>query len=252
MKHLNLSEMNTFTYIEDYIDNDLNKDDLKSFLDEVKENKSLAAELNLRMEINNVIHDKGFNELKDILEKQKITGRQNNSSISIRREVMKTWHMAAASFALVIVAGGLWYILSNKPYTTEKLVGKYYKPAQPIGQVRGQATGNETLAKAFSLYKQNDYNNALNYFASLSNQITSKFYSGICFIELKKYDDAIDSFKAVVNDNDNLYVEQADWYLGLIYLMNNQKKDAIEQFNKISNSDSYYADQAKEIVKYIR
>ncbi len=244
--------MNTYKYIEDYIDDDLNRDELKSFLDEVKDNKTMAAELNLRMEINSVIHDKGFSELKDILEKQKISDRQNNSPINIRREVMKTWHMAAASFALVVVAGGLWYILSNKPYTTEKLVGKYYKPAQPIGQVRGQASGNETLAKAFSLYKQNDYNNALNYFASLSNRITSKFYSGICYIELKKYDDAIESFKAVVDDNDNLYVEQADWYLGLIYLMNNQKKAAIDQFNKISAGDSYYAGQAKEIVKYIR
>ena len=245
--------MNTYTYIEDYIDDELNKDELKSFLNEVKDNKAMAEELNLRMEINNVIHDKGFNELKGILEKQKITDRQSYSSYSIRKEVMRTWHMAAASFALVIVAGGLWYILSNKPYTTEKLVGKYYKPAKSIGQVRsGQVSGNETLAKAFSFYKQNDYNNALNYFASLNNQITSKFYSGICFIELKKYNDAIDSFKAVVNDNDNLYVEQADWYLGLIYLMNNQKDAAIEQFNKISKSDSYYADQAKEIIKYIR
>lgn len=244
--------METYKYIEDYIDNNLRDDELKSFLDEVKNNKTMAEELNLRMEINNVIQDKGFDELKDILERQKVSRSQNFSTKGIRREVMRTWHMAAASFALVIVAGGLWYILSNKPYTTEKLVGKYYKPAQPIGQVRGQISGNETLAKAFSLYKQNDYNEALNYFASLSNQITSKFYSGICFIELKKYDDAIDSFKAVVNDNDNLYVEQADWYLGLIYLMNNQKKAAIDQFNKISGSDSYYADQAKEIVKYIR
>ena len=245
--------MNTYKYIEDYIDDDLNNDKLKSFLDEVKDNKAMAEELNLRMEINNVIHDKGFNELKDILEKQKITSKQSYSSYSIRREVMRTWHMAAASFALVIVAGGLWYILSNKPYTTEKLVGKYYKPAKSIGQVRsGQVSGNETLAKAFNFYKQNDYNNALTYFSSLDNQITSKFYSGICFIELKKYDDAIDSFETVVNDNDNLYVEQADWYLGLIYLMNNQKENAIEKFNNIAVSDSYYADQAKEIVKYIR
>jgi len=244
--------MNRYSYIEDYIDNDLNKDDLKSFIAEVKENKALAAELNLRIEINNMIQDKGFNELKSILEKQKINRRQNNFSINIRREATKTWHMIAVSFVLVIVAGGLWYILSNKPYTTEKLVEKYYKPAQPIGQIRGQVSGNETLIKAFRLYKLNDYDDALNYFAALNNRITSKFYSGICYIELKKYDDAINSFKAVINDNDNLYIEQAEWYLGLIYLMNNQKRKALEQFNKISGSDSYYADKAKEIVKYIR
>jgi len=252
MNGLNLDKMDTYKYIEDYIDGDLNKNELESLLDELNNDKTMVEELNLRSEINNVIHDTGFSELKYILDQQKSTDRQSYASHSIRRDIMKTWHMAAASFALVIVAGGLWYILSNKPYTTEILVGRYYKPAQSIGQVRGQVSGNETLAKAFNFYKQNDYHSALEYFSSLDNQITSKFYSGICLIELKKYDDAIDSFKAVVDDNDNLYVEQSDWYLGLIYLMNNQKKDAIEQFNKISNSDSYYADQAKEIIKYIR
>ena len=55
----------------------------------------------------------------------------------------------------------------------------------------------------------------------------------------------------MVYDKDNLFVEQADWYLGLIYLMNNQKSKAIDQFNKISNSDSFYSDQAIDILKYL-
>ena len=54
-----------------------------------------------------------------------------------------------------------------------------------------------------------------------------------------------------LNDKDNLYVEQADWYLGLIYLMNNQRQMAIAQFEHIANGDSYYASQAEEIRKYL-
>ena len=93
--------------------------------------------------------------------------------------------------------------------------------------------------------------NALKYFKSLDNQITSKFYSGVCYIELEQYSEAIESFEYIINDNDNLLVEQAKWYLGLIYLMNNQKNKAIDQFEKISDSTSFYSNQAKEILKSI-
>jgi hypothetical protein len=46
-------------------------------------------------------------------------------------------------------------------------------------------------------------------------------------------------------------VEQADWYLGLIYLMNNQRQKAIAQFEYIADGESYYASQANEIIKYL-
>jgi tetratricopeptide (TPR) repeat protein len=151
---------------------------------------------------------------------------------------------------LILVVGGLWYILSNKPYSADRLIGKYYKPAQPILQVRSmEFTGDDILKEAFNLYQQNNFENALKYFNALNNQIIAKFYSGICYIELGQFSKAMESFEFVVNDADNLFVEQAEWYLGLIYLMNNQKSEALDQFARISESGSYYSDQAKEIMK---
>ena len=111
---------------------------------------------------------------------------------------------------------------------------------------------NSALNEAFAYYKIKDYNNALSYFNSLENQITARFYSGICYIELENYDKAIESFEFVIEDNDNLFIEQADWYLGLIYLMDNQKSEAIMQFEKISASDSYYVKQANDILIYMK
>ena len=119
-------------------------------------------------------------------------------------------------------------------------------------QVRSlEVNSDEAFREAFQFYQQNDFKNALKYFNALDNQITAKFYSGICYIELEQFNYAIESFEFVINDRDNLFVEQAEWYMGLIYLMNNQKGEAISQFNKISTSESYYANQAKEILKYL-
>jgi hypothetical protein len=242
-----------FQHIEDYLDGNLKGKEEEEFMSILENKPSLKHELNLRLDVNEAIRDKGMLELREKLERQNKKHLSNYSFINVSRDLVKSWHLAAASFSLILVVGGLWYILSNKPYSTEKLVNKYYKPAHPILQVRSvDFNSDDALKEAFNYYRQNDFVNALKYFNSLDNQITARFYSGICYIELEKFSKAIESFEYVVNDKDNLFVEQAEWYLGLIYLMNNQKANAIQQFEKISNSKSYYAKQAVDILKYLK
>ena len=238
--------------LEDFLDGQLTGNELNLLLVDIENNKELAKEMNLRLEVNHQIKDKGFFELQDKLAIQLNNPNSNNPVINLGKDFLRTWHLAAASFALILVVGGLWYILSNKPYSTEKLVSKYYKPAHPILQIRSVEANNENaLDQAFKFYKENDFNNALKYFNSIENQITAKFYSGICYIELEQFDQAIESFSYIINDNDNLFVEHANWYLGLIYLMDNQKGKAIEQFEKIAEEENHYAAQANDILKYL-
>lgn len=190
--------------------------------------------------------------MRQLFDKFLNTSAINSSVISTLRDLFRTKNVAAASFALIFVLGGLWYILINMTSLTGQLAIKYYKPAYPILQIRsGEVVAEEGLQEAFKLYKENSYKNALIYFKNLETQPAARFYSGICYIELKQFDDAIEAFKKVVGANNSLFVEQAEWYLGLIYLMNKQKKDAVKQFTRISYSESYYKDQASEILKHL-
>jgi hypothetical protein len=244
--------MENYLKIESLLDGNLSDEDFEKFKIEILSNTELNSEYEFRNEINLAIRDKHFAELREKLELQFNKRSQNAAGLSSQRDILKTWHLAVASFSLILVVGGLWYILSNQPYSSERLISKYYKPAQPILQVRSmEFTGDEALKEAFNLYQQNNFENALKYFSSLDNQIIAKFYSGICYIELGQFVRAIESFEFVISDADNLFVEQAEWYLGLIYLMNNQKSAALEQFARISESESYYAGQAKEIIRYL-
>lgn len=238
--------------IEEFIDGSLSTAEADDLLRELETNPDLLREFTLRTEVNLAIRNRHLDDFRNLLISQSKNQTSNSSFFNLKKDILKTWHLAAASFALILVVGGLWYILSNKPFSTERLVSKYYKPAQSILQFRSvELNSDDALKEAFNFYQQNDYSNALKYFNSLENQITAKFYSGICYIELEEFDNAIDSFEFVINDKDNLFVEQAEWYLGLIYLMNNQKAQALEQFNKIAKSESFYANQAKEIIKYL-
>jgi len=238
--------------IEEYIDGNLYGQELEDFHNEIESNPELYNAVDISMEINEAVSDKGFMDMRNKLTLQNSQFTSPSALLNIQNDLFRTWHIAAASFALILVVGGLWFILSNKTFSTERLVSKYYKPAHPIMQVRSlEVNSDEAFREAFQFYQQNDFKNALKYFNALDNQITAKFYSGICYIELEQFNYAIESFEYVINDKDNLFVEQAEWYMGLIYLMNNQKSEAISQFNKISSSKSYYANQAKEILKYL-
>lgn len=242
--------MDEFIRLEEFIDGNLHEEEFQRILTQQNLDPEFANEITLREEVNDALRDKSFMDFRQLLQSQMDQSASRNQII--HKEILKNWHLAAASFVLILVAGGLWYILSNKPYSTERLVSKYYKPAHPILQVRSvELSSDDALKEAFSYYQQNDFANALKYFTTLDNQITAKFYSGVCYIELEQFDRALKSFEYVTNDKDNLFVEQAEWYIGLIYLMNNQKAQAIEQFNKISGSESYYSNQAEEILKYL-
>ena len=238
--------------IEDFIDGNLTDKEYQEFLILKDTDPDFNKDIALRAEINNAIRDINYMEFHKLLidqgNKQELTSR----TIKFQHRILKTWHLAAALFALILVVGGLWFILSNKPFSKERLVSKYYKPAHPVLLIRSVEENTDApLIEDFNFNQQNDWTNALKYFNSLDNQITAKFYSGVCYIELKQYSKAIDSFEYVINDDDNLFVEQAEWFLGLIFLMNNQMNQAIDQFDMISNSESHYSNQAKEILKSI-
>lgn len=238
--------------IEDFIDGNLTDKEHQELLILKDTDPDFNKDIALRAEINNAIRDINYMELHKLLIDQGRNQELTSQTIKFQHRILKTWHLAAASFALILVVGGLWFILSNTPFSKERLVSKYYKPVHPVLLVRSVEENTDApIIEDFQFNQQNDWTKALKYFSSLDNQITANFYSGVCYIELEQYNKAIDSFKYVINDNDNLFVEQAEWYLGIIFLKNNKMNQAIDQFDKISNSESHYSSQAKEILKYI-
>jgi hypothetical protein len=248
----NINIMDHYLQIEDYLSGYLSKKEIESFKKELLTNSELKDETKLRKEIDEALRDKNFMELRQILNNASKVKARQSQSMSFRNEVFRTWQIAAASLIFILLAGGLWFMLSGKTYSSDRLISKYYKPAHPVMQLRSVEFGSDdALKEAFSYYQQNDFVNALKYFSSLENQVTAQFYSGVCYIELEQYQKATASFEFVIDDKDNLFIEQAEWYIGLIHLMNNDKDKASEQFSKIAKTESFYSDQADEILKYL-
>jgi len=70
--------------------------------------------------------------------------------------------------------------------------------------------------------------------------------------ETGKFKKAIASYQTVVKDKDNLFVEQAEWYIGLCYLQTENRKKAFKQFEQIANSQSYYSEKATAVLRKIK
>jgi hypothetical protein len=56
----------------------------------------------------------------------------------------------------------------------------------------------------------------------------------------------------VIEHNDNLYLEDAAWYLGLCYMMTDETDKAVKQFRAISASGSRYSKKAARLARRLK
>ena len=60
------------------------------------------------------------------------------------------------------------------------------------------------------------------------------------------------SFNTILDHNDNLFIEQAEWCLGFCYLMTEDMAAARKQFYNITISNSSYKEDALNILKKMK
>ena len=80
----------------------------------------------------------------------------------------------------------------------------------------------------------------------------SNLYSGISYLETEQYSKAENRFGSIIDHNDNLFIEQAEWYLGFCYLHTGKNLEARSHFKEISKSESSFNKKAKKIMRSIK
>jgi hypothetical protein len=80
----------------------------------------------------------------------------------------------------------------------------------------------------------------------------SVLLNGVSNFEEKKYPEAKQSFTKVINDDSNLFVETAEWYLALCYLKTDERDKAVKQLNIIKKEGGIYGDDAKKILRKLK
>jgi tetratricopeptide (TPR) repeat protein len=219
-------------------------------VNEMKNDPALEREVTLRRKTDEILADREMINLRHKL--TAIEMRKRSSGIT-RRTIVKTTRYAAA-VALVAILSSALYLTLRPGSSPDQLYSSYYSRYEAPGAVRSAVSpGNSLMENAIASYAAREYDKAIVYLEQVINtgqdDMESVFMHGMANMEVKNYPVASGSFSKVIEHNDNLYLEDAAWYLGLCYMMTDNKDKAIRQFSTIANSRSRYSKKAAKLVR---
>lgn len=243
--------------MEGYIYNELSDEEMALFEAELAVNRDLLSEIDLIRNVDQALMENDVVQLRHKLQEisveiasRKRTERSFVARIKVRKVVFSS---VAASLILLL---GLTGILSSRSSEGE-LYEKFYSAYQTTGISRSSGvSSNQSLTLALQKFDSQDYEAALRLLQDVISRdegnMVGHFYSGVSFQETGKYQNAIREYETVIIDKDNLFVEQANWYIGLCYLQTNENKKAYRQFKRIAQHDGFYQLKAQAILRKMK
>jgi hypothetical protein len=165
--------------------------------------------------------------------------------------------IALAAGVLLLVGIPLTFIRNHEFKNSSQLFDQYYTPYPYFLHERSVSDEQSGLnAKAMYLYNNHDYLDA----ALILNEQTQdsladplqSLYLGICYMEMRKYNEAIKTFEAVISLHQHITYDQANWYLGLTYLKMNRRFKASEYLLRVKSDSCLFSRQANEILNKIK
>jgi len=199
---------------------------------------------------------------KVLLEKQqelneRFTGVTDQHEFQVKPTVFRLKKvLIAASIGLLITIAGTLYFIIDKSYTSEELYSQYYEPFYPDIELRGEDSNEIVYSEAIEKYYCGEYAEAIRLFNSViqhdSQNAQAQIFLGNALMNEENLVDAIKVFEKIIHKDDNIYVTYADWYLGLCYLKNEEAENARVLFEKIVEQNSYWKQQASDILREMK
>ncbi|MDP2335843.1 MAG: hypothetical protein Q8N05_05250, partial [Bacteroidota bacterium] len=243
--------------IEGYLYNKLSEEEMTSFEAGLSINKDLVAEVGLIREIDLALKETDVMRLRGKLQaiageiaSEKQTERSFAGKFTARKIILSS---VAASLILLM---GITGLLSRQSSEAE-LYQDFHTTYQTSGISRSVSmTTDQTLSIAMQKFDNQEYETALNLLNDVisrnKNNMVGHFYAGAALQETGRYQNAIREYETVIVDKDNLFTQQAEWYIGLCYLQTNENKKAYQQFKKIAKNEGFYQQKAQAILRKMK
>lgn len=236
-----MNRMKYTEWIDSFVDGELDEASKQKFEAELAVNRDLAMEFRLEKDVTAALAQEDIIDFRaKCMEAQNEINLADKKLVRIVHITRRYWYAAASILTIGLIIGGM-LLFNPGEYSSEKLFKMYYKSGETIGLSR---SGNVDMAEALRYFSKNDFQTAEGLFEKILVSDPSNFavmyYAGISNIELKNYPQAIQLFNSIINEGDNLYTENAEWYLGLTYLAAGEPEKADEIFVNIAASPNHY------------
>lgn len=241
------------SFIEKYISGEMSNTERRWFEKELEGNSRLRKELELRQTTDKILRNKDI-----LLLRSKLSEIERSRSVSKRftLPVVPAFYKYAAVITLLLAVGTItyqpWADMSN-----EQIISKYYKLYEPPSAQRSaSAETNMLFTKAIELYYKQDYEQAAVLFFKVietnPKDMQSMLLNGVANFEISKYPEAQNSLNKVIDDNNNLFIDQAEWYLALCYIKTGETEKAKIQLLTIRKGDGIYKSNARKILRKLK
>ena len=239
--------------IDKYLNNELQGTQRNRFENSLYRDPELMEEYKLHKEVNNALKEDEVMALRAQLNEMSASKQNFSGNVFFSFLYQSKKWVAAASISLLFLIGGMGYYYMNKPPTKEEIFNEYYKPYEVTVSYRSAENElNSLLNQAFKAYKNEEFSRALGLFQQVLNQredVAARMYSGISYIEIDKYHKANKSFKKVVNNEDNLFVDQAKWYMSICYVRIGDLSKAKNLLRDLQTTSQHYSSKSKEVIE---
>ena len=229
----------TIDYIDEYLNHRLSQEERELFDEKLKVDKDFAREVEEHALLINSFDERQAQELLlrfSVIEQELESGKEKRIGFS---PYLK-W---AAAVAVLAVLSLVVYLNAND--SNQELFLAYYTT---YPNVENPVSWSDAEGDAvWRLYENGDYQAAYEQFEQAliidNADLASRFYFGICALELSRVKVAEEAFTKVAADN-GIYSIQAEWYLALSYLKEGKKKKAKQSLEVIIAAKSSYSEQA--------
>ena len=240
-------------FIERYNAGEMDDAEKEWFRKELNNNEKLRKEVDLRRRTDTILKNQDVMNLRNKLnaiEKKRsvpLPARKPGRRINIRY---------AAAIAGVVIIGSI-ALLSDRQLSSDEIIDRFYKPYEAESSLRSvELVKNQDYKLALEYYNINDYRNAAIYFERVienePGNMHSTLLNGISNFEIQNYPEAEGSFSKVIDDNNNYYIDHAQWYLALCYIKTDEKLKAVDQLAIIEKSRTIYRKDAKRILRSLK
>ncbi len=251
MKDYNYSESD----IQKYILEELTQEEMLQFETAMKESPEFALEVNRQQKIADGITHFGAQKfkarVKDIYAEVRPEIISKSKSKKSNRSIYK---IIFAALVMVLLSFFLYqYIVKSTKTTPQEIYAQNYKTFDWSPSLRSdEPTIN--LDRAVDLYSSKSFAEAIplieGFLKEHPNDIPARLAIANSYLENDNSEFAIPHLRHILTLDDILYQDQANWYLGLVYLKMDKLNDARKIFTLLaadSNADHHL--EAKEILK---
>jgi tetratricopeptide (TPR) repeat protein len=241
--------------IEDFIDDNLQGEELKTFLAELKENSGLRAEVALRKNIDKSIGEGDVINLRSKL----IKAKQDVESNEIRSLIPETphithahWWRAGVAVAVILIAIGGFM---GRTHISTPSYESYFEAPHWVPQ-RSVMSDVGILQQANGHFINGEYDKALVMYDKAiqdkDEKFVFQFYKASALQNLERYKEAIPEYSNVIQHGDNMFVEEAEWFRTLCFLKLGKTEEARNQLLAIVDRNGYYSRHAKAVLRKTR